>query len=69
MADTHITVWHDTTSDRHGWIVDLCDGDTTDTLAVCGTERKAEATAAVLRRLHIQTAEAGRTLLNRMMVI
>jgi len=23
--DTYISVWHDETSDEHGWIVDRCD--------------------------------------------
>jgi hypothetical protein len=45
-----ITVWHDETSDVHGWIVDLAEGDTSDTLAVCETEAEAQTLASHLRQ-------------------
>lgn len=53
-----ITVWHDETSDRHGWIVDLCDGDTSETIVACESEHEAQRIAEMLRAWGV-TTQAG----------
>lgn len=47
MADTYISVWFDSTSDEHGWIVDRCDdNDNSETVRVFTTETAARRFAA-----------------------